>query len=153
MKKITLILLVCIFTLTAFGQKRITSKSPEEKLNEEYCSGLFKMEDGMIFDILSDNTTVNSYFNILDWLEGRVAGLQVFTLRNGIRIPVIRSQQTTIYVDEVPVGPDFLNSLPVTDIAMIKVIKTPFFGGFNGGGGAIAIYTINTGEDEPAKGE
>ena len=107
----------------------------------------------MIFDILSDNTTVNSYFNILDWLEGRVAGLQVFTLRNGIRIPVIRSQQTTIYVDEVPVSPDFLNSLPVTDIAMIKVIKTPFFGGSKGGGGAIAIYTINTGEDEPAKGE
>jgi hypothetical protein len=153
MKKLALILMVCLSTIVVFGQKRIAPKSPEEKLNEEYCSGLFKMEDGIIFDLLSDNTTVNSYFNILDWLEGRVAGLQVFTLRNGVRIPVIRGQQTTVYVDEVPVSPDFLNSLPVTDIAMIKVIKTPFLGGFNGGGGAIAIYTINTDEDESDEGE
>ena len=147
MKKIILILLVCLSTLAVFGQKRIVPKSPQEKLNEAYCSGLFKMEDGIIFDLLSDNTTVNSYFNILDWLEGRVAGLQVFSLRNGVRIPVIRCQQTTVYVDEVLVSPDFLNSLPATDIAMIKVIKTPFLGGFNGGGGAIAIYTIH-GEDD-----
>ena len=150
-KKIILILLVCLSTLAVLGQKRIAPKSPEEKLNEEYCSGLFKMEDGIIFDLLSDNTTVNSYFNILDWLEGRVAGLQVFTLRNGVRIPVIRGQQATVYVDEVPVSPDFLNSLPVTDIAMIKVIKTPFLGGFNGSGGAIAIYTTDTGDDEPGE--
>ncbi len=153
MKKIILILLVCLGTLAVFGQKRIAPKSPEEKLNEEYCSGLFKMEDGVIFDLLSDNTTVNSYFNILDWLGGRVAGLQVFTLRNGVRIPVIRGQQTTVYVDEIPVSPDFLNSLPVTDIAMIKVIKTPFLGGFNGSGGAIAIYTTNTGKDESGEEE
>ena len=147
MKKIGLILLVCISTFTAFGQKRIAPKSPEEKLNEEYCSGLFKMEDGVIFDLLSDNTSANSYYNILDWLNGRVAGLQVYTLRNGVRIPVIRNQRTSIYVDEIPVSADVLNSLPVTDIAMIKVIKTPFYGGFNGGGGAIAVYTIR-GEDE-----
>jgi hypothetical protein len=149
----TLILLACICTLTTFGQKRTTSKSPEERLNEEYCSGVFRMEDGIIFNILSDNTTVNGYFNILDWLKSRVAGLQIFTLRNGVRIPVIRGQQTTIYVDEVPVSPDFLNLLPVTDIAMIKVIKSPFPGGFNGSGGAIAIYTINTDGDEPVEGE
>ena len=153
MKKIILILLVCLSALAVLGQKRIAPKSPEEKLNEEYCSGLFKMEDGIIFDLLSDNTTVNSYFNILDWLGGRVAGLQVFTLRNGVRIPVIRGQQTTVYVDEIPVSPDFLNSLPVTDIAMIKVIKTPFLGGFNGSGGAIAIYTTNTGKDESGEEE
>ena len=153
MKRMTLILLACICTLTTFGQKRTTSKSPEERLNEEYCSGVFRMEDGIIFNILSDNTTVNGYFDILDWLKGRVAGLQIFTLRNGVRIPVIRGQQTTIYVDEVPVSPDFLNLLPVTDIAMIKVIKSPFPGGFNGSGGAIAIYTINTDGDEPVEGE
>jgi hypothetical protein len=147
MKKIALIFLICISTFTTFGQKRIASKSPEEKLNEEYCSGLFKTEDGIIFDLLSDNTTVNSYYNVLDWLDGRVAGLQVYTLRNGVRIPVFRGERTTIYLDEVPVSPDILNSLPVTDIAMIKVIKTPFYGGFNGGSGAIAIYTVR-GEDD-----
>jgi hypothetical protein len=148
MKKMVVILLASVYTLAAIGQKRIAPKSPEQKLNEEYCSGFFKMEDGIIFDLLSDNTSVNGYFNILDWLDSRVAGLHVFTLRNGVRIPVIRGQQTTVYIDEVAVNPDFLNSLPVTDIAMIKVIKTPFYGGVNGGGGAIAIYTIRSEDDE-----
>jgi hypothetical protein len=35
---------------------------------------------------------------------------------------------------------------------MIKVIRSPFYGGFNGGGGAIAIYTIK-GEDEEEEGD
>ena len=148
MKKIGLILLVCISTFTAFGQKRIAPKSPEEKLNEEYCSGLFKMEDGVIFDLLSDNTSANSYYNILDWLNGRVAGLQVYTLRNGVRMPVIRNQRTSIYVDEIPVSADFLTALSVNDIAMIKIIKGPFAGGFNSSGGAIAIYTVRGDDDE-----
>lgn len=147
MKKVLLVSLACSLAIAVLAQKRIAHKSPQEKLNEEYCSGMFKTEDGMIFDLLSDNT-VSGYFNVLDWLQGRVAGLQVFTLRNGVRIPVIRMQQTSIYVDEMPVSPDVLNLLPVTDIAMMKVIKTPFYGGFNGGGGAIAIYTIRGGEEE-----
>jgi hypothetical protein len=42
---------------------------------------------------------------------------------------------------------DYLSMLPVTDIAMIKIIKGPFVGGWSGAGGAIAIYTIR-GEDE-----
>jgi hypothetical protein len=148
MKKIAIISLLCICTIMTLGQQRITQKTPEEKLNEEYCSGLFKTENGIIFDLLSNNTSAIGYFNILDWLDGRVAGLQVYTLKNGVRIPVIRNQRTSIYVDEVPVSADLLNSLPVGDIAMIKVIKTPFLGGFNGGGGAIAVYTIRTEEED-----
>jgi outer membrane cobalamin receptor len=50
-------------------------------------------------------------------------------------------------IDEVWYDPGFLNSLPVSDIAMIKIIKGPFAGGFNSPGGVIAIYTIR-GEDE-----
>jgi len=52
-----------------------------------------------------------------------------------------------VYVDEMSVPLDYLNSLNTADIAIIKVIKTPFFGGFNGGNGAIAIYTLG-GEEE-----
>jgi len=37
---------------------------------------------------------------------------------------------------------------PVSDIAMIKIIKGPFLGGWGAGGGAIAIYTIRGDEDE-----
>ena len=91
---------------------------------------------------------VGAYFNILDWLEGRVAGLQVFVSGSGVRVPVIRGSVATIFVDEMRMDALFLNSLPVNDIAMIKVIKGPFAGAVgNGGGGTIAIYTIR-GDDE-----
>jgi hypothetical protein len=119
----------------------------EEKLNEEYCSGLFKSTEGTIYN-LEDDVTSKGYINVLDWLEGRVAGLQIFTIRNGIRIPYLRGQKAGIYLDEMPISPGSLHSIPVSDIAIIKVIKTPFMGGINGPGGAIAIYTFRGGDDD-----
>ena len=136
------------FATTA--QQSISYKSLDQKLNDTYCSGLFKSTDGTILDLVS-NPAAGAYMNILDWLQGRVAGLQVFITRNGTKIPYIRSQQTSVFVDEIPVSPGYLESLSSNDIAMIKVIKTPFMGSFNGSGGAIAIYTIRGDEEEEAE--
>ncbi len=124
------------------------SRTPtlQEKLNEQYCSGLFKTTDGVILDIASDVTT-SGYINILDWLQGRVAGVQILTTRTGVKIPIIRGSVPGIYIDEIPVSSSTVNMFNVKDIAIIKIIKTPFYGGFNGGGGAIAVYTLR-GEDE-----
>ena len=121
-------------------------KSYKEILNEKYSTGLFKSADGTIIDIAAEN--VQPYFNILDWLDGRIAGLQVYNTRGGVRIPVIRGSIATIFLDEIRLDPSYLNILSVNDIAMIKVIKGPFAGAVgNGGGGVIAIYTLK-GEDE-----
>ena len=151
MKKLLLSVFIITFSIAAFSQKRIApTKTAEQRLNEEYCSGLFSTPDGTYFDMLDDNATISarSYLNILDWLQGRVAGLQVYTLRNNDRLPLIRNSLASIYVDEIPITPDFLNSLPVTDIAMIKIIKGPSAGVFGASGGVIAIYTISTDEEE-----
>ena len=147
MKKILLIAALITTTIGTMAQKYTSrAKSPKELLNDRYTSGLFKNAEGTIFDI--ENETLGSYLNILDWLEGRVAGLQVFVSGNGVRVPVIRGSVATIFVDEMKVDASFLNSLPVNDIGMIKVIKGPFAGAVgNGGGGTIAIYTIR-GEDD-----
>ncbi len=135
-------------SLVAFSQKKpVQPKTAEERLNETYCTGLFSTTEGTYFDLL-DVTPITGYFNILDWLQGRVAGLQVFTTNTGVRIPYIRNQWAAVYVDEIRRDVDFLNVLPVTDIAMIKVIKGPFLGGFGGAGGTIAIYTIGTEDEE-----
>src|SRR5262245_40577829 len=102
MKKIFLMFVLFVATVTLFGQVRL-SKNPKnqtEILNEQYCSGLFKSTDGTIIDIANEN--VSAFLNILDWLEGRVAGLQVFVARNGARIPVIRGSVASIYVDQMP---------------------------------------------------
>jgi len=148
MKKILLIAALIITTIGAMAQtRRSNSKSPKEILNERYANGLFKSAEGTIFDI--ENETVGSYLNILDWLEGRVAGLQVFVSSSGVRVPVIRGSVATIFVDEMRMDAPFLNSLPVNNIGMIKVIKGPFAGAVgNGGGGTIAIYTIRGEEDD-----
>ena len=148
MKKI--LLLAALFTIgfISIAQVRVSRypKSQKEILNDQYASGMFKTTEGTIIDV--ENENVQAYFNILDWLEGRVAGLQVFVSRNGTRVPVIRGSVASIYVDEMRLDAGFLNSLSVNDIAMIKVIKGPFAGAIgNGGGGVIAIYTFR-GEDE-----
>lgn len=148
MKKILLTAAFFATTLIALSQIRVSNrKTHEEVLNEKYTSNLFRNAEGTIFDI--ENEIVQPYLNILDWLQGRVAGLQVYFSWGGTRVPVIRGSVATIYVDEIRMDASFLNSLSVNDIGMIKVIKGPFVGAIgNGGGGTIAIYTIRADEEE-----
>lgn len=148
MKKIFFIAFLFI-SVASIAQTNLSkhAKSEKEILNAQYCNGLFKSAEGTIIDVSREN--VSAYFNILDWLEGRVAGLQVFVARNGIRVPVIRGSAASIFVNEMQMDPSFLNSLPVNDIALIKVIKEPFAGAIgNGSGGTIAIYTIRVEDEE-----
>ena len=149
MKKILLITTLFTIGFSAVAQVNL-SKSPnsrKEILNEQYASSLFKNAEGTIIDV--ENENVQGYLNILDWLNGRVAGLQIFVTRSGIRVPVIRGSAATIFVDEIQMDPSYLNFISVNDIGMIKVIKGPFAGAIgNGGGGTIAIYTIKADDEE-----
>jgi len=150
MKKIALLLCAFVITLITFAQ-RYSGKnyqSQQEKLNNEYCSDLFKSHDGTIFDLQNDNESAKAYTNVLEWLQGRVAGLQIYYTRSGTPIPFIRNTRASVFVDEIQVDPSFLDDIPTADIAIIKVIKGPFVGAVgNGGGGTIAIYTLK-GDDE-----
>ena len=125
--------------------------TPEQQLNEQYCTGLFKSAEGTILDVL-DNPAAANYTNILDWLTGRVAGLQIHTTRSGTRIPIIRGSQARIFLNEMPIDAVFINTIPSADIAMIKVIKQPFVGSF-GNSPAVAIYTIQPEEEEEEDGK
>ncbi len=147
MKKLFLISIISLAAMAAAGQKYKGDKKQDEKelLNEKYGNSLFRSADGTIFDM--DNEHVEGYYNILDWLEGRVAGLQVFITKTGIRIPVMRGAVASVYLDDMPINLAFVNMISTYDIAMIKVIKSPFYGAIgNGGGGIIAIYS-KTGDE------
>ena len=146
MKKLIITLMTLVIGTGMYAQKSVQYKTVEQKLNEEYCSGMFQSSEGTILDLTS-NPGANSYLNILNWIEGRVSGLQVYTSRTGVTIPVMRGQIPGIFVDEQQVSASYLTHLPIQDIAFVKIIKTPFYGGFNSGGGAIAIYTINEEEE------
>lgn len=150
MKKYIVLATILLAAFTVSAQKYNGSSatiSAEQKLNNEYCTGMFNAADGVILDI-ANNFTTSGYLNILNWLPGRVAGLQIYRTASGISIPVIRGNITAVYVDEIPVSLSFLDVLNVNDIAIVKIIKTPFYGGFNGTGGAIAIYTLGGEEEE-----
>jgi hypothetical protein len=150
MKKAILFVILFSTTFTTFGQRRLTPiVSKEARLNEEYCTGFFKTPEGTYFDFSDEilQSSAMGHLNIVDWLQGRVAGLQVFKTRYNVSIPLIRNQLAAIYVDEMPVGIDGSSFISIADIAMIKVVKDPMVAGWRGPGGAILIYRWR-GEDE-----
>lgn len=151
MKKIFLFMMATTTFLSAAPQayKGYYNKTNTGKLNEQYCTGLFKTAPGTILDLTGDNTGAMGYLNILDWMQGRVAGLQVFTLGSGTRIPYIRGARARIFIDEMPADAWQLNALPVQDIAIVKVIKGAFAGSIGfGSGDVIAVYTRQGEGDE-----
>lgn len=118
----------------------VTKQKPlSEKLDEQYASGLFKSGDAKIF-ATDDDPFAKSAMSILDYLRGRVAGLQINT--TGQASVTRRGSNTSLFLNEMTADIDQLQSTPMTDVAMIKVFDPPFFGASGGGaGGAIAVYT------------
>lgn len=114
-------------------------KDKTKQLNKELSSPLFRGANEEVFDFVNDLQSPGTT-NVLQWLQGRVAGLQIQT-RNGTYVPYLRDAVVNTYIDEIQVNPSEIGNLSVSDIAMVKVIKGFFSGGFGGGNGAIAIYT------------
>jgi len=115
-----------------------SKKDKTRELNEKLSGPLFQGANETIFDFVNDNNnSAQGSMNILQWLQGRVAGLTL-EMDMGNYIPKLRGSTVNIYLDEMKIDPSQVSSVSTSDIAMVKVIKD-FFGG--GGGGAIAIYT------------
>ena len=129
------------------------TKSPTEVLDEKYTSGLFSGGDAYQFDLLNDPMALSA-LNIFTYLQGKVAGLQINASSNPPSLQW-RGGTPQIYLDEVPADANMISSVSVSDIAYVKVLRPPFFGGAGGGAnGAIAIYTRrgNDVKAEPGKG-
>ncbi|MBS1654011.1 MAG: hypothetical protein JSU05_04130 [Bacteroidetes bacterium] len=147
MKKLfsILVMLTVFFTVKAQNFSAVQFIDPSEKLTTDYCSPLFKYVDGTIITV--PYQAAGCYNNVLNWLDGRVAGLEIYYSRNHDPVPIIRGTRATIFIDEMPVSADFLETLSIYDIAFIKVIKEPFVGSI-GNNSAIAIYTLRGDEEE-----
>jgi len=113
-------------------------KSKIEVLDETYSSGLFSKGDGYSFD-LSDGMV--AAIDIFTYLQGKVAGLQVTGNGPGATL-TWRGGAPDIYLNELRSDVGMVSSIPVSDVAYIKVFRPPFFGSAGGGAsGAIVIYT------------
>jgi hypothetical protein len=127
------------------------TKTPVELLDEKYASGLFRNGDAYQFDLINDKMAI-AYNDIISYLQGKVAGLQI-TMDGATPVLTWRGQSPVLYLDEMRIEPDFVTSVPVSDVAYIKVMRPPFFGtAGGGGGGAIAIYTKKGGDQTSSSG-
>lgn len=127
---------------TLIEEVRLKAKKIDKtkELNDKLSSPLFKGMNEYIFDFVNDHNSAQAFTNILQWLQGRVAGLSI-DYSMGNYIPKLRGSKVNIYLDEMMVDPSLISSISVSDIAMVKVIKDHFAGSFGGATGAVAIYT------------
>ena len=125
-------------TLSAVTVKT-KQKSLKQKMDEEYASGLFRGGDGYTFTTEGD-PFANAATTVLAYLQGKVAGLQISTSGQGSA--TWRGTATSFFVNEMNSDVSQLQTISMSDVAMIKVFRPPFFGATGGGaGGAIAVYT------------
>jgi hypothetical protein len=128
----------------------VTAKSKPllKQMDEKYTKGLFSGGDGYQFDLANDPMALGQ-MNVFNYLQGKVAGLQINSTGS---TPTLswRGGSPQLFLDEMPIDAEFLNTIPVSDIAFVKVFRPPFMGGFNGSAGAIAVYT-RKGDDTRSK--
>jgi hypothetical protein len=109
-----------------------------QQLDDRYSSPSFKESAYKSFDLL-DDTIANP--DILAFLEGQI-GLSIYTDNQGIRHPVWKSCQPSIYLNEQLTNVEEISTLPLNEIALIKVFQPPFSAGSgNDKCGAIAVYS------------
>jgi hypothetical protein len=124
------------------------AKTRMEELDERYTSGLFSGNfSARQFDVVNDKTAM-AFPSVLDYLRGRVAGLDINTSNPMSPVLRWRGAGVSLFLNEFPVTPDFLAAYTMSNIAYIKVFAPPFFGSMagttsSGGGGAISVYTAS----------
>lgn len=119
---------------------KVFKKDRTKKLNEQLSSPLFRSINEEVFDFVNEHKEAQTSSNVLQWLQARVAGLQV-NYEQGYYVPYIRDRKADIYLNEMKVSNDQVSNLPVSSIAMVKVIKGMFLNSMNNGGGVILVYT------------
>jgi hypothetical protein len=126
------------------------TKTLGQKFDAEFSGGLFRNVDERLFDIMSDPNATN-YATVLSYLQGKVAGLTITQSADGTEAATWRGDPVSMFVDEVPAGPDRLAFISMYDIAIIKTYPPIFMGAPNAKGGGIAIYTRRGNREYAAK--
>lgn len=126
-------------------------KKPVDELEEKYVSGMFK-GDGYQFDMVND-PFASASMDVFSYLTGRVAGLNISN-SGADASATWRGSPTTFFLDEMPADANQIKSIPMSDIAYVKVLRPPFFGAVGGGaGGAIAVYSRKGGDIKSVAGK
>lgn len=119
--------------------------TPQQTTEQRYTSGMFASGDGYTFDLTKETPYQT---NVFQYLQSKVAGLNI---TGDLNNPALswRGAKPSLYLNEMPADVSMLANINVNDIALVKVFRPPFMGGFGGGaGGAIAVYTKKGGDNK-----
>jgi hypothetical protein len=146
-------ILFAVISCSAFGQRPVPVKTYIQALQDKYASGMFKSDDDAVVIVTMDDPALSGSLNIFQYLQGRVAGLQISRASSPSPIVKYRSMTPAIYLDEMRVDANTISSVNVHDIAYVKVFRN--FIAAAGGNSAIAIYTRigDEGEEEEEDGQ
>lgn len=125
-------------------------KSHMQEVNDKYTKGMFKGGNATELDLLDDPLAV-AYTDIVSYIQGKVPGLTYDNIANKFLWMRNRSGENgpTLYLNEMPTSYSMISTIPVANVAYIKVFRPGFIGGVGSGtGGAIVIYTRLGGEDK-----
>jgi hypothetical protein len=127
------------------GNVTVTAKTKTaiEKMEEKYVSGLFS-GSGRSFDLVND-PFAGGYTNIFQYLQGKVAGLQISTSGTSASLNW-RGGVPAIYLNEMKADAEMLSGVTVRDIAYVKVFRPGESIAYGGGSGVIAVYTRKGGD-------
>lgn len=113
-------------------------KTVKELAEKEFTSGFFTGGDSYSFSTEND-PSANAGQTVLSYLQGKVAGLNISTAGDGSLS--WRGSETSVFLNEMVTDIQQIQSIPMTEVAYIKVFRPPFFGAsFGGAGGAVAVY-------------
>jgi hypothetical protein len=110
------------------------TKSPTQLLNNKLSTPMFRDPGETVLDFMNEDQDMGGS-TILEYLVGKVPGV----MSEGTDGISIRGQSPQIYIDEFQSDIIRLNSIPYTEIAMVKVIRNSFMVG--GGGPVVSVYT------------
>ena len=161
-----------LYKIKTLKTVEVTTKMQTQKdlIDKEYTSGFFSDGPSRHSQIIlpEDDPAFLASRDLFSYLQGRVAGLQIAIDGNDVSI-TWRGIPTSLFVDEIPqssisINPpgkliedaSYMLSLPMGEIAMVKILDPPFFGAgsvsYGGQGGAISVYLKKTNLKNQSKG-
>lgn len=117
--------------------------NPKQLLNDRYTSNFFVGGNSKSLDV-RNNPSASAAINFFYYLVGKLAGVDVSTDEPlGVSL---RGRPLALFLNQVPIPADVLATIPVSEIAYIKIIYPFVLSIGDGYYGAVSVYT-RKGED------
>lgn len=132
-------------TLAGVTVNAAKKKNPTQIVDERYSRGMFSGMSRSVIDFINNPPPLGG--NIFQYLQGRYSYLTITGTMPNYKVQYRNTMSLSggpiymaLYLDEFPADASVLLTVPMQNIAMIKIF-TNGFSGSDGVGGALAVYT------------